>query len=76
VVAEVALASGDVSVVMLTGVRDPGPADGQNAEFQRLRAQLRDQLAGIEFNGYRGMIEDRIKVKFYTPPPPDAEPLE
>jgi peptidyl-prolyl cis-trans isomerase D len=76
VVAEVALASGDVSVVMLTGVRDPGPADAQNAEFQRLRAQLRDQLAGTEFNGYRGMIEDRIKVKFYTPPPPDAEPLE
>jgi peptidyl-prolyl cis-trans isomerase D len=76
VVAEVALASGDVSVVMLSGVRDPEPGDAQSAEFQRLRAQLRDQLAGSEFNGYRGMIEDRIKVKFYTPPVPDAEPLE
>jgi hypothetical protein len=62
--------------VMLTGVRDPGPADVQSAEFQRLRAQLRDQLAGTEFNGYRGMIEDRIKVKFYTPPVAETEPLE
>lgn len=75
-VAEVRLPSGDVVVTILSGVRDAELPEAQDSEFQRLSAQLRDQLAGGEFNSYRGMIQDQIKVKIYSVPAAPSETAE
>jgi len=71
---DIKLANGDSAVVVLTAVQDaPWPATDA-AAVSREQAQLRDALAGAEFNSYRKSIEQTIKIKVVNPPVQEAAP--
>ena len=71
---DIKLANGDSAVVVLTTVQDaPWPATDP-AAVTNAQQQLRDGLAGAEFNSYRKSIEKQIKVKVINPPVQEAAP--
>jgi peptidyl-prolyl cis-trans isomerase D len=66
--ATVALANGDVSVVVCTAVQDGDWAAAPEAERAQQSARLRDSLAGAEFVAYRADLESRSKVEILQQP--------
>ncbi len=71
---DIKLANGDTAVVVLTEVKDASWPATDPAAVAREQQQLRDALAGAEFNGYRKSIEEHIKVKVVNPPVKEAAP--
>lgn len=71
---DIKLANGDTAVVILNEVKDaPWPATDP-AAVAKEQQQLRDALAGAEFNSYRKSIEKHIKVKVVNPLEQEAAP--
>jgi len=71
---DIKLGNGDAAVVILTEVKDaPWPASDP-AVVAKEQQQLRDALAGAEFNSYRKSIEQHIKVKVINTPVKEAAP--
>lgn len=68
---QVALANGDVAVILLRSVQEPGP-DAASDPVER--GQLREAVAGAEFAALRKVLQSELKVKFFEPPPPEAAP--
>lgn len=55
------LSGGDIAVIALASVRD-GVAAPADADFVRESGQAKDAMAGVEFAGFKGMIEKAIGV--------------
>jgi len=71
---DIKLANGDTAVVILTEVKDAQWPAADPAAVAQVQQQLRDALAGAEFNSYRKSIEKHIKVKVVNPPVNEAAP--
>jgi len=58
----VELADGEIAVLAVSEVIDATPATGDSA-FKQQSTQLKDALAGTEFNSFRADLEQRLGVK-------------
>jgi peptidyl-prolyl cis-trans isomerase D len=69
----VALANGDVAVVVATEVQDADWATASEEDRRRMQTRLRESLAGAEFTAYRTDLQKRLEVKIINPPETEAE---
>ena len=67
------LTTGDAAVVGLVSVKDGDFAKATDEEKQGLAAQLRNSLAGAQYDAFRATIKDDIKVKLVAAPGDTAE---
>lgn len=59
----ITLANGNVAVVALNEIKDGDLSAAPADEAKKLRQSLRDRDAGEEFNSFRSLVRDSIKVK-------------
>jgi peptidyl-prolyl cis-trans isomerase D len=72
----VALANGDVAVVVTTAVQDGDWDAAPEADRGRESTRLRESLAGAEFAAYRADLGKRIKVEIIKQPEAEPSPAE
>jgi peptidyl-prolyl cis-trans isomerase D len=70
----VALANGDVAVIVATAVQDADWAAAPEDDRSKAGARMREGTAGAEFTAYRADLQQRLEVKIIRPPEAEPEP--
>ncbi len=72
----VALANGDVALVVSTAVQDGDWGTAAEADRAQASERLRESVAGAEFSAYRADLESRVKVEIVKAPEAEPAPAE